>query len=433
MSKKILFSLLLLVLIVSFSCSKNEDTKKLSTTEITSFLLVNEQLPIKTLSNALEWPEEVILGLDLGLIKLNEDGEERLKDIFEDYLEDGKDNFIKDNNEKDWNEFVKGDWIKSETTKIYRSKLNEIKKHEFTNNEIIQNKLNNYVSYYVERQTEELSSDQFSFFSKGFWKNIGQISLMQIKSIFWGKISNWNLQHIDAEYKIELQKKWTGIYKSYFKINHIENDINDITLKYHNFVTLKHNYLAKISKIKNNNNKFVFFKPFIIKQKENIKIDPIINSFNLELISNLGTWILEILLGIIIFGFIKYLFINIIYSEEIKSYNETNNLFLNILTTPTSPLVGGLSILGLLGNELFNGGTIKKINNQRKSITKNLKTFFGIILFAFSIWYFPKKQIIFESIIRTNLENNFKTQFNKDSFAIIDNLNLTTELFFTSI
>ena len=142
MKKKIFCKLSFLpVLIILISCSKNEDIKRMSSDEITNFILVNEQLPIKTLSNALEWPEEVIIGVDLGLIKLNENGEERLNDIFEDYSENGKDNFIKDNNKKEWSAFIEADWINSVAKKISKSKLDSIKKLEFKNNAIIQDKL----------------------------------------------------------------------------------------------------------------------------------------------------------------------------------------------------------------------------------------------------------------------------------------------------
>jgi len=43
------------------SCSSKKD-KNYSSQEITNFLLVNEQLPIKILSNSLKWPEDIILG-----------------------------------------------------------------------------------------------------------------------------------------------------------------------------------------------------------------------------------------------------------------------------------------------------------------------------------------------------------------------------------
>ncbi|RKS93849.1 hypothetical protein BC952_1699 [Flavobacterium limicola] len=434
MTKKILPSLSLLVLLItSFSCSKNEKKKETAPSETTSFLLVNEQLPIKTLSNALEWPEEVILGVDLGLIKLNEDGEERLKDIFEDYSQDGKDDFIKDNNQKKRSDFVKGDWIKSETKKISNLKLNDIKKHEFNNNEIIQNKLKSYIPYYIERQTEELSSYQFSFFSKGFWKNLGQISWIHTKSTFWGKFSNWDISYIKPVYKKDLQQKWEGIYNSYFSIKKAENEIKNIAKNYQALLVLKHDYIAKLEKIKTDRSQDISLNQFKFKPKNNINIEPIISQFNLTLVDNFGLWFFEILLGLFTFALVRHILIKLFYADELRAHEERVVFFFDLIHTAKSPITAGLSIVGALGSYLFYEKRDNEIYDESGNIAKNLKTFLGVVLLAVSIWYFPKKQIKLENEINTNLEANFSSHFDKTSIMILDDLNLNTELFFTSI
>ena len=421
------------VLIILISCSKNEDIKRMSSDEITNFILVNEQLPIKTLSNALEWPEEVIIGVDLGLIKLNENGEERLNDIFEDYSENGKDNFIKDNNKKEWSAFIEADWINSVAKKISKSKLDSIKKLEFKNNAIIQDKLNNFIPKYVEKQTKELSRNQFSFFSIGFWKNLGQVSWIHTKSTFFGKFYNWNIKYIEPIYQKEFQLKWEEIYNSYFSLKEAEKEIKSIAKNYQELSVLKHNYILKIKKISTEKQPIIFLNHFKLDQKNKINTKSIISQFNLSIVDNLGLLILEFFLGIFAFAFIRYILINFFYAEELKVHHEINNFAVNLLKTPTSPIVGVLGIIGGVANGLFYENKINNIEKKVAPIAKNLKIILGLALLAISIWYFPKKQIKLENEINRNLEKNFVSNFNKSSILILDELNLSTEIFYTSI
>ena len=294
--KQKIFSItsLLLTLIISFSCSKNEDLKKLTPVEITNFLLVNEQLPIKALSNALECPENVIIGVNLSLIELNEDGEERLKDILKDYSEDGKDDFIKDNNEKKWSEFIKSDWIKSETTKISRSKLNEIKQREFKNNAIIQNKLNLFIPSYVEKQTEELSQHQLNYFSKGFWKNIAKITWMNVRSVS-GKISKRDINYLKTDYMSELQIDWKNKVNLYFSPKTANAEMKKILSNFQNLNIIKYKYLSKINNKNFEINSSTTLNQHNVINDSNIDIKPIVNQFNLTIIDNLGQLFIDLL------------------------------------------------------------------------------------------------------------------------------------------
>ncbi len=433
MSKKILFSLLSLALLISYSCSKNSESKELSAIEITNFLLVNEQVPIKTLSNALEWPADVILSVDLGLMELNEDGEERLKDFFSNYSEDGREAFIQNNSKKEWNEFVKGDWIKSETKKISESQLTKLKIREFKNNEIIQNKLNSYIPFYIKKQTEELSHYQFSFFSKGFWKNLGQISWIHTKSTFWGKFSNWDISYIKPVYKKDLQQKWEGIFNSYFSIKNAEKEIKNIAKNYQALLVLKHEQITKLKKLKSDNPQSVFLNQFKFRQENNIRIEPIISQFNLTLLDNFGLWFFEIFLGLFSFALVRHVLIKLFYADELRAHEKRVVFFYDLLHTAKSPIIAGFSVVGALGSYLFYEKRDNEIYDEAGSIAKNLKTFLGVVLLAVSIWYFPKKQLKLENEINTNLETNFSSYFDKTSFMIADDLNLNTELFFLSI
>jgi len=427
---KSLFRFFSLILLVFISSCSNKVEKNYSPQEITNLLLINEQVPIKTLSNALKWPEELILGLDLGLIELNEDGKERLKDVLNEYEDDGKDEFLKDNIEKKWTEFVKSEWIRSENAKISSSKLIDIKEREFKNNELIQNNLNRFIPLYIERQTEELSSYQFSFFSKGFWKNLVQITWIHTKSAFFGKLYNLDISYIEPVYKKELQQKWEQIYNSYFSIKEAENELKKITKNYQALLVLKYNYISKLKKINTEKQPLIFLKQLKLKQKNNVDIRLIISQFNITIIDNFGLLFLELFLGLFIFAFVQYILIKLFYSEELEIHNEINNLLLTFVKAPMTPIIQGVVFLSGFTNEFLRD---RKIESRAEPIAKNLKTFLGIFLLAVSIWYFPQKQIKIENKINRNLETSFISYFDKSSILILDDLNFNTEIFFTSI
>jgi hypothetical protein len=422
MTKKILFSLLLLPLIIS--CSKNEDIKKLSSTEITNFLLVNEQLPIKTLSNALEWPEDVILGVDLGLIDLNEDGKERLKDVFEDYSEDGKDDFINDNNKKEWSEFVKDDWIKSETKKISISKLNKIKEHEFKNNEIIQNKLNHFIPFYIERQTEELSRYQFSFFSKGFWQNLVQISWMHIRSTSV-KISNRDVNYIKSNYIKELQLEWQSKFNLYFLPKTAKTEMGNILSIYQNLNIIKYKYLSKLNNEKFELNSFTPHNQHNINNNSKIDVKPIINQFNLTVIDNFGQLFIDLLIALLISTFVNFVIRRITKDED----ETRHNILVTFFSTGISPFKVVLGSAAYLGNIIVSNKKKEKI----QSVGSTINIIIGVILIVFSFWFISKKQNEIEKEINNNFKTDFSSSFDKSSIQVLDNLNLNTELFFTSI
>jgi hypothetical protein len=424
MSKKILFNLLLLALIISFSCSKNEDIKKLSSTEITNFLLVNEQLPIKTLSNALQWPEDIILGVDLGLIKLNEDGEEKLNEILEDYSEDGKDYFIKDNNEKEWSEFVKGNWIKSEAKKISISKLNEIKVREFKNNAIIQNKLNSFIPSYIERQTEELSRYQFNFFSKGFWKNLGQISWMHIRSTS-GKISNRDVNYLKSNYVNELEVEWQSKFYLYFSAETAKTERGNILSIYQNLNIIKYKYLSKLNNKKFEPNSFIPNSHNNITHKSKINIRPIINQFNLTMIDNFGQLFIDLFIGLLISTLVNYVIMRITNEGDIIS----RNIVVTFFNTGISPFKFVIGTAAYLGNIIVTNNMTARI----QSIKSILNKIIGLILIVLSYWLISKKQNEIEKEINNNFKTDFTSSFDKTSIQVLDDLNLNTELFFTSI
>lgn len=378
MTKKILSRLsFLLVLIISVSCSKNEEIKKLSSTEITNFLLVNEQLPIKTLSNALEWPEDVILGVDLGLIELNADGKERLKDIFEDYSEDGKDDFIKDNNDKEWSEFAKGDWIKSETTKISKSKLNEIRDQEFKNNEVISNKIEHLKLSFVKVKTDEILDKELSLLSFNYYANMFKVFSLHVQCIPQ-KIKNLSISYLDEEGRNSFNKEWNNTLNSY--INHKETDkINKNYIKFIEFQKIKYKF---ISGKKTN----LYVSPLEIKLiSKNTKDDAIVNYFS----SNLLDYLIDFLLLPIVILFIPV--IAIIYSIF---FNISN--FINIVAAA----INFAKIASLITTVLF------------------------VFLFMYVSYQITND-------IKSKINSSYKVATNNQN--ILEDLNLNTELFFTSI
>ena len=423
MTKKILSRLsFLLVLIISVSCSKNEDIKKLSSTETTNFLLVNEQLPIKTLSNALEWPEDVILGVDLGLIDLNEDGKERLKDIFEDYSEDGKDDFINDNNKKEWSEFVKDDWIKSETKKISNSKLNGIRDREFKNNNIVQNNINSSFSKYFDRQFDSLIDTEFGLFSSRFWKNLGQLSFMHFKSIP-DKFSNLSISYLDSTFKKELQNKWLLIIKSSFKSNELKEQPNITLKKYNSLTNLKHAYISKLYKTKNFEKNSSFLDVTINTKQKGLDVNLIISKLNLELIENFGQVFFDLLILLILGSIFNYLLIGL-----------KGNLLVTLKDTILSP--ANFVAFSLKSTVLSFLGNYSEYDKQKKQLEKRKKyanRFIGFLFLVFCFIYFPKKHTQIDNSIKANIIIPFEKQENIESINIIDDLNTNTEIFYTFI
>lgn len=421
---KFLFRFHLLLLSITFlSCSRKEE-KKYSSQEITNILLVNEQLPIKNLSNALKWPNEIILGVNLGLIQLNEEGEEKLKEVFENYFEDGIDDFIKENNQKKRSDFVKGDWIKSETKKISNSKLNEIKKHEFSNNVIIQNKLNSYIPYYIERQTEELSNYQFSFLSKGFWKNLVQISWMHIKSTP-GKISNIDINYLKSNYIKQLEVEWQSKFNLYFSPKTAKIEMAKILSNYQNLNINKYKYLSKLSNTNFELNSFVPHNLDYTNKNSKINITPIINQFNLTIIDNLGQLFIDLFICLLISTFVNFAIRRISKNEE----NTRQNILVTFFNTGTSPFRVILGSAAYLGNIFVSNKKKAKI----RSAGSTINIIIGLILLALSIWFVSKKQNEIEKEINNNFKTDFISSFDKSSIQILDDLNLNTQLFFTSI
>ena len=423
MSKSLSAFFYAILLVFISSCSSKEE-KNYSPQEITNNLLVDEQLPIKTLSNALEWPEEIILGVDIGLIELNEEGKERLKDVFEDYTDDGKDDFIKDNNEKEWSDFVKGDWIKSETTKISVSKLNEIKKTEFKNNAIIQNKLNHFIPSYIERQTKELSSYQFSFFSIEFWKNLGQISWMHIKSTS-SKISKRDIYYLEPNFIKDLQLVWQNKFNFYFSPNTAKVEMEKVLSNYQNLILIKHKYFSILSKKKIEQNSIPNLKFQKTISNSVIDIKPIISQFNLTMIDNFGLLFIELITALLIATIV-----NFILRRITKSENENRtHILVTFFSTGFSPLQA------LIGSAAFIGNIV--VSNQASAKSKStgaiINIIIGVLLMVFSYIYISKTQNKIEEEINNNFKTNFSSYFNKSSFQLLDDLNLNTELFFTSI
>ena len=423
MSKSLSVFLSAILFVFISSCSSNEE-KNNSPDEITNFLLVSEQLPIKTLSNALEWPEEIILGIELDLIELNEEGKERLDDIFEEYSDEVKDDFINDYKEKKWKKFVKSDWIKSETTKISKTKINLIKEHEFKNNQIIQNKLNNCIPYYIKKQTEDLSSYELSFFSKNFWMNLGQISWMHVRSTY-GKISNKDVSYLKPNYKQELQIKWQRKFKEYFSTKSATTEIGNILYNYQKFNTVKYNFLTKLINKRLELNSFINDERYIIKNNLEIDIKPIISHFNLTMIDNFGLLFTELLIGLLILTFVNFLIRRI----SKKEYETRQNILVTFFNTGVSPFKVVLGSTAFLGNVFFSNKKKSRIQSRGSTINSII----GLILLIFSICFISKEQIKLENEINANFESNFSSYFDYPSINVLDDLNLNTELFFISI
>jgi hypothetical protein len=422
MSKKILFNLLLLALIISFSCSKNEEIKKLSSTEITNFLLVNEQLPIKTLSNALEWPESIIIGTDLGLVKLNSDGIEKLNDIYNEYKNEDNEDFIDDYQNNKWENFDQKKWVEKIDTKISKTQLLKIKDQELKNNSIAQNNINSSVTKYLDKQFNSLIDTEFGFLSIGFWKNLGQLSLMHFKSIP-DKFSNLSVSYLDPKFKNELHNKWFLIIKRSFKTNDLKEQPKITLMKYNSLINLKHTYISKLYKIKNFEGNDSFFDDTIkVKQMES-DINLIISKLNLELTDNFGLMFFELLITLIIAFTFNYLL------RGLKG-----NLITTLIQTIFSPVnfvAFSLknTILGLLGNYSEYDKKKKQLEKRKKYANR----FVGFLFIPFSFIYFPIKHTQIENKIKTNIIIPFEKQENVESISIIDNLNTATEIFYTFI
>lgn len=422
MTKTIFYRLsFLLVLIISVSCSKNKDVKNISTNAITNFILVNEQLPIKTLSNALEWPEEVILGIDLGVIKLNENGEERLNDIFEDYSENGKKDFIKTNNKKKWSGFIKAVWIKSENTEISKSKLISIKKREFKNNAIIQNKLNNFIPDYIENQTKELSRFQFSFFSIGFWKNLCQISWMHIKSTP-SKISKGDVNYLKPYYIKQLQLEWQNKFNKYFSPDITKKEMEKLLSNYQNLIAIKYKYISKLTKTKYGQNSNYSLNFQNLKNNSAINVKPIVTQFNLTMIDNFGLLFFELLISLLIATIINF-FIQKITKSESETRSNIIKTFFSTGVSPFKILLGGAAYLG---NMIVSNNERRKYESTKTIINRVI----GVILIIFSFWFISKKQNKIEEEINDDFKANFSSYFEQTSIQVLDNLNFNTELFF---
>lgn len=97
--------------------------------------------------------------------------------------------------------------------------------------------------------------------------------------------------------------------------------------------------------------------------------------------------------------------------------------------TGTSPLKV------IFGSALFLGKIISSNTEREKvqSVGSITNTIIGIILLAFSFWYVSKKQHKIEKEINNNFKTDFTSSFDKTSIQVLDDLNLNTELFFTSI
>lgn len=422
MTRKILLKLsFLFIITISLSCSKNEDLKKLSSAEITNYLLVNEQLPVKILSNALEVPENVIIGINLGLIKLNENGEEKLDDILEGYLEDGKVDFIGDNVEKKWSNFSKSDWIERETTKISMIKLNEIKENEFKNNKIIQNKLNLFIPYYIEKQTDELSSNQFSFFSRGFWKNMGQIAWMHVKSIS-EKISRRDLNYLKPDFKDELQLKWQTNFNLYFSPKKAKLEMDKILSNYQNLINIKYKYFSTLTKKEFNQNPGISLNFKKLNKSVVIDVKPIIAQFNLIMLDNFGQLFIELLTGLLIATILNFFLRRITKDEDEKRSHIISTFF----KTGLSPFHFLISSTAFLGNIV----TSNQAREKYKSASSIINKIIGFLLIVFSFWYISRKQNKIETEINGDFKTNFSSHFDKTSFQVLENLNLNTELLF---
>lgn len=243
MTRKLLFKLsFLFILTISISCSKNENSKNLSPQKITNYLLVNEQLPIKILSNALELPENIIIAINLGLIEVNEEGEQKLRDVFQKFIYEGKNDFIKKYNEKKWSEFVKNNWIKKEITNISKSKLNEIKEQDFKNNEIISIKIECLKKSFVKDKTEEFLDNELSLLSKNYYCNMYKIFSIHVLSIPQ-KIKNLSISYLNQDGIDSFNNEWDNILSSYIN----DKELNKINQNYFNFIEfqkLKYKFLT---------------------------------------------------------------------------------------------------------------------------------------------------------------------------------------------
>lgn len=423
MSKFPSVGFILIFLVFITSCSSKEETNY-SPQEIVNHLLVNELLPIEIISNASEWPENVILGINFGLMELNEDGEDRIKDIFHEYMDGEKVDFIEEYSVKESIEFNKKNWIKSEVTYITRIKLNEIKLQEFKNNEIIQNKLNDYIPVYIKAQTEELTRYQFSFFSFGFWKSLRQIAWMHVKSI-WGKIYNFDINFIKLNLINDLQDDWQKKFSIYFSPDPAKVELEKMMYNYKNLLSLKEKYFAKLSKQEIDLNSIV---PVNFQNSSNnpvIDVKPIINQLNLTIIDNFGLLFLELLIGLFVATFVNHL-LKVIATDndEQKAY-----ILSTLAVTGISPATAIISI----GASIVNSMKINARMDDAKTAGSIINTIIGVILIIFSFWFISKKQNVIENEINDNFETNFLLYFNETSIQVLDELNFNTELFFTSL
>ncbi|MFH7002099.1 hypothetical protein [Flavobacterium bizetiae] len=232
MTRKILFKLLFLFFLAFFvSCSKDESFKNLSSKEITNYLLVNEQLPIKILSNALNVPENIIIAINLGLIEINEEGEQKLRDIFQKFMDEGKNDFMKKYNEKNQSEFIRNDWIKKEIKSISKSKLNEIKEIDFKNNKIISIKIEALKKSFVKDKTDDFLDNELSLLSKNYYVNMYKIFSIHILSVPQ-KIKNLSVSYLNQDGVDSFNNEWDNILSSYIN----DNELNKINQNYFNFI-----------------------------------------------------------------------------------------------------------------------------------------------------------------------------------------------------
>ncbi|WP_286971912.1 hypothetical protein [Flavobacterium sp. UBA4854] len=243
MTRKILYKLLLFFFLAfSVSCSKDKSFKNLSSKEITNYLLVNEQLPIKTLSNALDFPENIIIAINLGLIEINEEGEQKLRDIFQKFMDEGKNDFIKKYNKKKQSEFIKNDWVKKEIKSISKSKLNEIKEQDFKNNEIISSKIEGLKKSFVKDKTDDFLDNELSLLSKNYYVNMYKIFSIHILSVPQ-KIKNLSVSYLNQDGVDSFNNEWDNILSSYIN----DNELNKINQNYFNFIEfqkLKYKFLT---------------------------------------------------------------------------------------------------------------------------------------------------------------------------------------------
>lgn len=143
------------------------------------------------------------------------------------------------------------------------------------------------------------------------------------------------------------------------------------------------------------------------------------------MIDNFGLLFIELITALLIATIV-----NFILRRITKNENENRtHILVTFFSTGFSPFQA------LIGSAAFIGNIV--VSNQASAKSKStgaiINIIIGVLLMVFSYIYISKTQNKIEEEINNNFKTNFSSYFNKSSFQLLDDLNLNTELFYTSI